>query len=82
MILSLFIDVKSIQVISGFNLERMKKSPDGAGHFNSGDIIVSRLVFDIFVPQRHLVIFSILFKLKPDISSIDLTSIKCDNITL
>jgi hypothetical protein len=30
-ILSLFIAVKSIQVISGFNLKRMKKkSPDGA----------------------------------------------------
>ena len=28
--LSLFIDVKSIQVISGFNLKRMKKSPEGA----------------------------------------------------
>ena len=30
MILSLFIDVKSIQVTSGFNLKRLKKSPDGA----------------------------------------------------
>ena len=28
MILSLFIDVKSIEVISGFNLKRMKKMPD------------------------------------------------------
>ena len=27
------------------------------GRFNSGDIIVLRFVFYIFVPQRHLVIF-------------------------
>ena len=51
------------------------------GCVNSGDIIVLRFVFDIFVPQRHLVIFFILFKLKPDITCIDLTSIKSDNIT-
>jgi hypothetical protein len=29
-LLSLWIDVKSIHVISGLNLKRMKKSPDGA----------------------------------------------------
>ena len=51
------------------------------GRVNSGDIIVLRFVFDSFVPQRHLVIFFILFKLKPDITFIDLTSIKSDNIT-
>ena len=33
------------------------------GHVNSGDIIVSIFAFDIFVPQRHLAIFFILFKL-------------------
>ena len=159
MILSLFIDVKSIQVISGSNLKRMKKiarsrcgtkisktnlktmisplltCPQGCqkiqmtkhgffdnfcsilmgfhsffnfdwilvlqltkvvfclifwifrhpwhswGHVNNGDIIVLRFVFDIFVLQRHLVIFFILFKLKLDITCIDLTSIKSDNIT-
>ena len=41
------------------------------GHVNSGDIIVLRFVFDIFVPQRHLVISLNLFKLKPDITCID-----------
>ena len=51
------------------------------GHVNSGDIIVLRFVFDIFAPQRHLPIFFILFKLMPDITCIDLTSIKGDNIT-
>ena len=51
------------------------------GRVNSGDIIVLRFVFDIFVPQRHLAIFFTLFKLKPDITCIDLTSIKSDNIT-
>ena len=51
------------------------------GCVNSGDILVLRFVFDIFVPQRHLAIFFILFKLKPDITCIDLTSIKSDNIT-
>ena len=47
----------------------------------SGDIIDLRFVFDFFVPQRHLAIFFTLFKLKPDITCIDLTSIKSDNIT-
>ena len=51
------------------------------GHVNSGDIIVLRFVFDIFVPKCHLAIFFILFKLKPDITCIDLTSTKSDNIT-
>jgi hypothetical protein len=51
------------------------------GRVNSGDIIVLTFVFDIFVPQSHLVIFSNLFKLKPDITCIDLTAIKSDNIT-
>ena len=49
------------------------------GCVNSGDIIVLRFVFDIFVPQPHLAIFFILFKLKPVIACIDLTSIKSDN---
>jgi hypothetical protein len=43
--------------------------------------MVLRFVFDISVPQRHLVIFFTLFKLKPDITCIDLTSTKFDNIT-
>ena len=41
------------------------------GRVNSGDIIVLRFVFDIFVPQRNLPIFFILFELKPDIIHID-----------
>ena len=40
---------------------------------NSGDIIFLRFVFDIFVLQRHLPIFFILFKLMPDITCIDLS---------
>jgi hypothetical protein len=51
------------------------------GRVNSGNIILLRFVFDIFVPQRHLAIFFILFELKPDITRIDLTSINSDNIT-
>jgi hypothetical protein len=51
------------------------------GRVNSGDIIVLRFVFDIFVPHHHLDIFYFLFKLKSDIACIDLTSIKSDNIT-
>ena len=51
------------------------------GRVNSGDIIDLRFVFDIFVPRRHLAIFFTLFKLTPDITCIDLTSIKSDNIT-
>ena len=34
-----------------------------------------------FVLQRHLTIFFILFKLKPDITCIDLTDMKSNNIT-
>jgi hypothetical protein len=45
------------------------------GRVNSGDIIVLTFVFDIFVPQSHLVIFSNLFKLKPDITCIDLIGV-------
>ena len=51
------------------------------GRVNSGYILVLKFVFDIFVPQCHLAIFFTLFKLKPDITCIDLTSIKSDNIT-
>ena len=50
------------------------------GRVNSRDIIDLRFDFNIFVQQRHLEIFFILFKLKPDITSIDLTSIKSDKI--
>ena len=50
------------------------------GCVNSGDVIILRFVFDIFIPQRHLVIFFILFKLKPDITCIYLPSIKSENI--
>ena len=50
-------------------------------HVNSGDIIVLRFVFDIFVLQHHLAIFFTLIKLKPDITCIDLTAIKSDNLT-
>lgn len=50
------------------------------GRVNSGDIIDLRFVFDIFVPQRYLPNSFMLFKLKPDITCIDLTSIKSDNI--
>ena len=53
---------------------------DTWGRINSGDTVVSRFVFDICVPQRHLAIFFILFKLQPDITFIYLT-IKSDNIT-
>jgi hypothetical protein len=51
------------------------------GRVNSEDILVLRFVFDIFVPLRHLEFFFIIFELKPDITCIDLTSIKSDNIT-
>jgi hypothetical protein len=43
------------------------------GRVNSGDIIVLRFVSDIFLLQRHLAIFFILYKLKSDIMCIDLT---------
>ena len=51
------------------------------GRVNSGDIMGLRFVFDIFLPKRHLVIFFILYKLKPDITCIDLPSTKSDTIT-
>ena len=51
------------------------------GRVNSWDIMVLWFVFDILMPQRHLVIFFVLLKLKPDITCIDLTCIKSDNIT-
>ena len=41
-----------------------------------GDIIVLILVFDIFLRQRHLVKFFILFKLKVVVTFIDATRIK------
>ena len=59
------------------NLFQFTRGARGARRVSS----VLRFVFDIFVPQRHLAIFFILFKLKPDITCIDLTSIKSDNIT-
>ena len=45
---------------------------------NRVDIFDLRFIFDISVLQLHLAIFFILFKLKPDITCIDLTSKKCD----
>ena len=51
------------------------------GHANSGDIIVLRFVFDILYRSGIWQFFSFFFKLKPDITCIDLTSIKSDNIT-
>ena len=51
------------------------------GHVNSGDIIVLRFVFDIFWTTAPSGDFFILFKSKPDIICIDLTSLKSDNTT-
>ena len=51
------------------------------GHVNSGDILVLRFAFDTFCTAAPSGNFFILFKLKPDITCIDLTSIKSENIT-